>query len=851
MLSPQLRNKVHKLWTLFWSAGLTNPLVAIEQITYLLFLKQLEALDAERVRRKKISIYDRVIENRSYTASPDTTASECRWSYIKQSPSIQHLNEVVFPWLRGLEQQLQQTGADKSETLVQTTGRLTDAYFVLDPNKANTLTGAVELIEDLFRAVGTLSANSDIMGDIFEHLLDEIQSSGKNGQFRTPRHIARFMVELLDPPMMMPDGKRERPTRVLDPSCGTAGFLLNTLMHWRKETTASNTLVLEWDGTPHRAYGDGSIEKLKDKLNDCFTGYDNDRTMVRIGWMNLILHGLDAPRIAQRDSLSKRTPPEESGTYDFILANPPFTGSVDDGDLRKEGFPRGKGEKPLTTKSELLFVWLILDLLRVGGRAAVVVPDGVLFGSTNAHRELRRQLLFDNTLEAVISLPAGVFLPYAGVKTSILMFQKVETPENKSRPGEPPRTNEVFFYEVVDEAFSLDQKRNPQFGKDNDLWDALEKIKAWRQSREGSFAKAFEKKKQTEFRETALAKKYFQPTYWKQRWHVIDDHLIALFPELSSQKGHTLDTVQLFGSNANALSHPMRRAVDDFLSHRIRHVLREAADKLSDKEWNESTPKLIETVCREFSGQVAGLVRDEKILDRDFDQFGWNELQRAISEFRARSLKRPDKLRRSAEELKKAAVPSWAEIQPKLREIVRQFAKLDGYEVWVCSPNHVSTPGKRIDPLGSGDSNCRPVQMSWAVPVRAWAPMDDFGEPAKGKKREPQPTHDQNGNVRTEYLDWLRDKLHAFNENGTVKDEHRDRLDPACLEAADFNLSASRHKPFTFESGTHRPPAELIRELEAVHIKAREHLNTLLAMVEDHQPAVKLNTRAKGAKHLD
>ena len=180
--------------------------------------------------------------------------------------------------------------------------------------------------------------------------------------------------------------------------------------------------------------------------------------------------------------MSKRLPDQESATYDHILANPPFTGSVDEGDLsaNRQRFPRGKGDKAITTKSELLFVWLILDLLKIGGRAAVIVPDGVLFGNTTAHRELRCQLLFENTLEAVVSLPPNMFQPYSGVKTSILLFQRAQNPEGKPAAGDVPRTQEVWFYEIQDEAYTLDQKRKERYGQENDLWDALAKFFAWK-----------------------------------------------------------------------------------------------------------------------------------------------------------------------------------------------------------------------------------------------------------------------------------------------------------------------------------------------------------------------------------
>src|ERR1039458_4346578 len=214
MLSPQLRKKVHSLWSLFWTAGIANPLAAIEQITYLLFIRQLEGLDRYRVKGGKKSIYAQHSDDK-------TDYEQCRWTYIRQSPSFTLLNEVVFPWLRGLEDWLAKEASNGDDRLHQVTGRLSDAYFILDTNKTDTLTRAVGLIDDLFRHLDTRSVNSDIMGDIFEHLLEEIKESGKNGQFGTPRHVIRFMVEMLNPQLC---------TAVLDPACGSGGFLLNTLL---------------------------------------------------------------------------------------------------------------------------------------------------------------------------------------------------------------------------------------------------------------------------------------------------------------------------------------------------------------------------------------------------------------------------------------------------------------------------------------------------------------------------------------------------------------------------------------------------------------------------------------------
>ena len=468
MLAPQLKKKVDALWNKFWTAGITNPLVAVEQITYLLFLKRLEALDNERVSKEKPSIY--------------AGNEQCKWSYIKHDPTPKHLLEVVFPWLRNLEKTFAASNGltNGIEAIGQ---RMSDAYFQLDPNKGVILGEAIELIDSLFERVDTLGATTDIMGDTFEYLLSEIATAGKNGQFRTPRHIIRFMVEILDP---------QPGDRLIDPAAGTGGFLFSTVSYILKQHTDPENLRIEWDGTPHRTYGDRLSPEQYDYIHQGsnYVGLDNDRTMVRIGWMNLILHGIENPHIYQRDSLGKRKGDDplrdllQSENYDRVFANPPFTGTVDTNDLERLIFPAAgksgkKAAQVITNKSELLFIWTMLDLLRVGGRCAVIVPEGVLFGSTEAHIHLRRELLTEHLVEAIISLPAGVFQPYTGVKTSILVFQKETRKDDRDtwKTVDAPRTQSVWFYEVKDEAFSLDAKRTERPGQNNDLWDALEKFK--------------------------------------------------------------------------------------------------------------------------------------------------------------------------------------------------------------------------------------------------------------------------------------------------------------------------------------------------------------------------------------
>jgi len=820
MLSPQLRRKVHDLWSLFWSSGLSNPLVAIEQITYLLFIRQLEALDRVRVSDGKTSIY--------VALSTDTAIADferCRWSYIRQNPSFSLLNDTVFPWLRSLESRVG-PAQNGNTTLGHISGRLSDAYFILDVNKTDTLKRSVGLIDDLFRQLDTRSVNADIMGDIFEYLLEEVKESGKNGQFRTPRHVIRFMAQLLKP---------ELGSTVLDPACGSGGFLLNALLQWKANCTDPDVLRLEWDGTPHDVlpvWPDGA----QYNFSTLFYGYDNDRTMVRIAWMNLVLHGLESPEVHQLDALSKRLTNDQSGSYDYILANPPFTGSVDEGDLstNRKRFPSadGKGRSVITSKSELLFVWLMLDLLRFGGRAAVIVPDGVLFGGTKAHRELRRQLLFENTLEAVVSLPANMFQPYSGVKTSILLFQKAGIAVAK---GDEPRTREVWFYEINDEAFSLDQKRKALYGKDSDLWDALVKFDAWTRYRQG----------ETASRDSATTKDYHQPDYWEERWRSVDDEALKIFPDKSGDTNHTFPLHELWPQDFPFQPADPRgaRQYDDAVLARVRPRFEQAMCDLVEatvrhayatarKPDVDKALIAAEKAVKAVATQLGKRVRDEGLLDREFDQFGQTALKSVLKEVTARvgewaaTVPVPKQQPQTASD-----APDPAAVADGLAPLITEFAKLDGYNVWRRGLNAPPRTGK-LTASAEGEPQRVPTQLSWIVPVRQWAELESWGEDPESKEPIDKPTH-QDGVLDPAYLTWLRDTLQVFDDEATVKKEFLDRLDPDCLEALDFNLSAGRHKPFLFDAGQHRPPAELIAELQAIHCDVQQRLDKLLSMVGD------------------
>lgn len=442
MLSKKLQQNVKSLWDAFWSGGIANPLTAIEQITYLIFLKRLEAMDDENAKRESSypSLFDGAHGEEKDAEGKVTKLgipkNDFRWSNIRQMESearLRHM-QTVFDWLKTLP------GAEE---------RFRDAVFIIPSPRL--LQQAVTIIDQLF----VPSQNYDTLGDIYEYLLAEIAESGKNGQFRTPRQIIRAMIDMVDPAL----GER-----ICDPACGTGGFLVNSYLHILKEQTSPDILRFEADGSALQAYGDKlTTEQIEALRSNHLYGFDFDRTMVRLSWMNMIQHGMPDPQMTYADTLgsrfNERLTSGNEGNFDVVLANPPFTGSIDSTDIGDSLQSLG------TNKTELLFVELILQLLKVGGRAAMIVPEGLLFGSTRAHVSLRRKLVEENQLNAVISLPGGVFQPYTGVKTSILLF---------TRGGS---TEEVWFYELQGDGYSLDAKRNRRPER-SDLWDVILKYRA-------------------------------------------------------------------------------------------------------------------------------------------------------------------------------------------------------------------------------------------------------------------------------------------------------------------------------------------------------------------------------------
>ena len=445
MLTPALRSKVDQLWDRFWAGGIANPLTAIEQISYLLFMRRLDALDekrrgdAEFLGQEFRSLFAGKYETRRGAKRP---REELRWSRFRNLPPEEMLDRVrdeVFPFIKTL-----QNGGQVFTRYMQ------DAVFMVP--KPSLLVEAVGIIDDIYAELERERQQEgqsfqDVQGDLYEYLLSEIASAGKNGQFRTPRHLIQMIVSLVDPKL----GEE-----ICDPACGTGGFLLGAYQHILTQHTSPEHRFVGEDGIERGLVGDRlsdprQWEALKERT---FHGYDFDTTMVRIGLMNLLLHGIDRPNLGYMDTLSKRY--TERDSYDVVLANPPFKGNIDKGDINEE-------LRLKTTKTELLFVNRIMNLLRIGGRAGVIVPDGVLFGSSNAHRDLRKMLVEECELQGVVKMPAGVFKPYAGVSTAVLIFVK------------GGRTEHVWYYDLQADGWSLDDKREKV--AENDIPDVIDRWK--------------------------------------------------------------------------------------------------------------------------------------------------------------------------------------------------------------------------------------------------------------------------------------------------------------------------------------------------------------------------------------
>ncbi|MEJ7577671.1 MAG: class I SAM-dependent DNA methyltransferase [Pyrinomonadaceae bacterium] len=397
MITGELKSQVDKVWDAFWTGGIANPLEVIEQITYLLFIKRLD--DLHTAEEKKASMLKTEIANPIFSDEQQ----DLRWSKFKNFGDTKEMYETVatkvFPFIR------QFRGDDTTYSDFMKDARLSIPTAAL-------LSKVVDLI-DLIPM-----HDRDTKGDVYEYMLGKIATAGQNGQFRTPRHIIKMMVEMTQP----------LPTDIVcDPACGTAGFLVTTSEYLHD--------------THREIFADPKLtEHFYNKL---FNGFDFDNTMLRIGSMNMMLHGVENPNIRYKDSLAEEHTGDEE-VYTLILANPPFAGSLDNESTAKDLLRIVK-----TKKTELLFIALFLRLLKTGGRAAVIVPDGVLFGSSTAHKSLRKMLVEDQKLDAIISMPSGVFKPYAGVSTAILLFTKTNS----------GGTENVWFYDMKADGLSLDDKR--------------------------------------------------------------------------------------------------------------------------------------------------------------------------------------------------------------------------------------------------------------------------------------------------------------------------------------------------------------------------------------------------------
>ena len=426
MITGELKNRIDGLWDIFAAGGLVNPLEVIEQITYLMFIHDLD--DTDNTRAKESAMlglpYKSIFSGEVEIGGRTIEGNQLKWSVFHDMPAAKMysiMQEWIFPFIKNLH-------GNKESAYSKYMG---DAIFKLPTPLV--LSKVVDSLDEIYKSMKEVKG-MDIRGDVYEYLLSKIASAGRNGQFRTPRHIIRMMVELMDP---------KADDIICDPACGTSGFLVSAaeyLKEAKKEEIFYNKA------------------KKEHYMSGMFHGFDMDRTMLRIGAMNMMTHGIDNPFIEYRDSLSDQNTDRDK--YSLILANPPFKGSLDYDSVTPDLLKMCK-----TKKTELLFLALFIKMLKVGGRCACIVPDGVLFGSSKAHKDIRKQIVEENRLEAVISMPSGVFKPYAGVSTAILIFTKT------GHGG----TDNIWFYDMQADGFSLDDKRSPV--NENDIPDIIERFR--------------------------------------------------------------------------------------------------------------------------------------------------------------------------------------------------------------------------------------------------------------------------------------------------------------------------------------------------------------------------------------
>lgn len=422
MITGEIKNKIDSIWDAFAAGGLVNPLEVIEQITYLMFIRDLDDSDNKRAKESAMLglPYESIFSGEVEVGNRKIDGKQLKWSVFRDFPAgkmYTTVQEWVFPFIKTLH-------SDKNSAYAK---YMDDAIFKLPTPLL--LDKVVTGLDEVYDMMNTIQA-SDVRGDVYEYLLSKISQSGRNGQFRTPRHIIKMIVELMAP---------KADDIICDPACGTSGFLVAAgeyLKENYKEEIFFNKI------------------KKDHYMNHMFYGYDMDRTMLRIGAMNMMTHGIENPFIEYRDSLSDQNP--DKAKYSLVLANPPFKGSLDYDTVSADLLKTCK-----TKKTELLFLALFLRMLKIGGRCACIVPDGVLFGSSNAHKAIRKALIESNKLDAVISMPSGVFKPYAGVSTAVLIFTKTE------HGG----TDNVWFYDMKADGLSLDDKRTPV--NENDIPDII------------------------------------------------------------------------------------------------------------------------------------------------------------------------------------------------------------------------------------------------------------------------------------------------------------------------------------------------------------------------------------------
>lgn len=426
MVTGELKNKVDGLWEIIWTGGLTNPLDVIEQMTYLMFIRDLD--DSDNVHMKESIMlglpYKSIFEENVTIGDRKVPGNQLKWSVFHDFPAQKmyaNMQENVFPFIKNLH-------GDKESAYAKYMG---DAIFKV-PTPVM-LDKIVTAMDEIYEKMEQLRSE-DVRGDIYEYLLSKLATAGVNGQFRTPRHIIKMMVEMMDP---------KADDLICDPACGTSGFLVESSEYLRKKKKAEVLF---------------NAKNKEHYMNHMFHGYDMDRTMLRIGAMNMMTHGVSNPNIEYRDSLSDQN--EDKEKYSLILANPPFKGSLDYDIVSADLLKVCK-----TKKTELLFLTLFVRMLKTGGRCACIVPDGVLFGSSKAHKDIRKAIVEEQRLEAVISMPSGVFKPYAGVSTAILIFTKT------GHGG----TDKVWFYDMKADGRSLDDKRSEV--KENDIPDIIARFK--------------------------------------------------------------------------------------------------------------------------------------------------------------------------------------------------------------------------------------------------------------------------------------------------------------------------------------------------------------------------------------